>query len=62
MKLGKLGYAVFSAITLGVLGGLVFFVWGLINNSFLVQPALDGAIRASLIFAALGFILGIIIG
>ena len=62
MKLGKLEYAIFSAMVLGVLGGLVFFIWGLINNSFLAQPAIDSAIQGAIIFAILGFILGIITG
>jgi hypothetical protein len=62
LKFGKLGYAIFSGLILGVLGGLVIFIWSLINNSFLVAPSIDSAIQASLIFGILGFILGLIIG
>lgn len=61
-RLNRGEYALFSGLLMGVLGGLVFFIWTLINNSFLIQPALYSAFQAFIIFAILGFILGFIIG
>jgi hypothetical protein len=61
-RLNRWQYALFSGLSVGVLGGLVFFIWELINNSFLVLPALYGSVRAFILFAILGFILGLLIG
>ena len=55
-------YAIFSCLLIGILGGLVFFVWDLINNSFSVSHATNAAINAGIIFGILGFILGLIVG
>jgi H+/Cl- antiporter ClcA len=57
-----LPYVIFTGLLLGVLGGLVFFVWDLINHSFHMSHAVNVAVQAGLIFAVLGFILGLIIG
>jgi len=58
----NLGYALFSGLLIGLLGGLVFFVWDMINYSFLISHAINSAILAFIIFGALGFILGLLIG
>lgn len=55
-----LPYAFFSGLVLGVLGGLVFLVWDLINHS--LSHALLQGIQAGLVFALLGFLLGLVIG
>ena len=57
-----LKYAILTAVLIGVLGGLVFFIWDLINNSFSVHHALATATNAMIVFAVIGFILGIITG
>ena len=57
----NLFYAIFTCLLIGVLGGLVFFVWDLINNSFSISHATIAAINAGIIFGILGFILGLII-
>jgi hypothetical protein len=56
------GYAIFTGILIGALGGLVFFVWGLINNSFNIQHANNSAINAGIVFAIIGFIIGLVTG
>jgi hypothetical protein len=58
----NIGYAIFTCFFIGTLGGLVFFVWGLINNSFSVSTAICAAVQAGIVFGILGFILGLIIG
>jgi hypothetical protein len=55
-------YAISTCLLIGVLGGLVFFVWDLINNSFSVVHAFGVAIPAGILFGIIGFILGLIIG
>ena len=57
----NLGYAIFTCFLIGILGGLVFFVWSLINNSFSVSIATGAAFHAGVVFGVLGFILGLII-
>ena len=51
----NLGYAVFTCFFIGVLGGLVFFVWGLINDSFSISYATGAALHAGIVFAVLRF-------
>jgi hypothetical protein len=58
----NLGYALLTGLLIGVLGGLVFFVWDMINHSFLISHAISSAISAFIIFGVLGFILGLLIG
>jgi uncharacterized membrane protein len=55
-------YAISTCLLIGVLGGLVFFVWDLINNSFSVTHATGVAIHAGFVFGIVGLILGLIIG
>gem|GEM_PF-3069039 len=55
-------YALLTGLLIGVLGGLVFFVWDMINHSFLISHAISSAISAFIIFGVLGFGLGLIIG
>ena len=55
-------YTIFTTFLIGILGGLVFFIWDLINNSFSYSHASNAAIHAAIIFAVLGFLLGILIG
>jgi hypothetical protein len=57
-----LPYAIFTALLLGVLGGLVFFVWDLVNHGLIIPHALKQAAQAGLVFGVLGFILGIVTG
>ena len=55
-------YALFTCVLIGILGGLVFFVWTWLNNSFSISIATSAALHAGIVFAILGFILGLIIG
>jgi multisubunit Na+/H+ antiporter MnhE subunit len=55
-------YAILTGLSIGVLGGLVFFVWDMINHSFLIAHAISSAIHAFIVFGVLGFILGLLIG
>ena len=55
-------YAILTGLLIGVLGGLVFFVWDMINHSFLIAHAISSAIPAFIVFGVLGFILGLLIG
>jgi len=57
-----LRYTLFTTVLLGILGGLVFFVWDLINNSFSYTIASTQALHAAIIFAFIGFVIGILIG
>ena len=58
----NLGYALFTCVLIGVLGGLVFFIWSWLNNSFSLSIATSAALHAGIVFAVLGFILGLLIG
>jgi hypothetical protein len=58
----NVGYAIFTCILIGILGGLVFFVWTWLNDSFSISIATSAALHAGIVFAILGFILGLIIG
>jgi hypothetical protein len=55
-------FAIFTSLLIGVLGGLVFFVWDLINNSFSVSHATIALINGTIVFGIIGFILGLITG
>ena len=57
-----LKYAIFTCVLIGVLGGIVFFIWDLINNSFSVPHATSVAINATIIFAIIGFFIGLVTG
>ena len=56
------GYAIFAGLFIGILGGLVFFVWDLINHSFSISHAIGAAIPAVIVFGIIGFLLGLITG
>jgi hypothetical protein len=58
----NLGYALFTCVLIGILGGFVFFIWSWLNNSFSLSIATSAALHAGIVFAVLGFILGLIIG
>jgi len=58
----NLGYAIFTCFLIGILGGLVFFVWGWINNSYSISYANSAALHSGIVFGILGLILGLIIG
>jgi len=55
-------YAIFTSLLIGVMGGLVFFVWDLINYSFVIPHAIHAGINGIIVFCMIGFILGLIIG
>lgn len=55
-------YAIFTGVFIGILGGLVFFVWDMINHSFSISHALGAAIPALIIFGIIGFVLGLLTG
>ena len=56
------GYAIFTSLIIGLLGGMVFFVWDMINHSFMIYHAISSGISAFIVFGVLGFILGLLIG
>lgn len=58
----NIGYAIFTCFFIGILGGLVFFIWGWINSSYSISYATNAALHAGIVFAVLGFILGLLIG
>lgn len=55
-------YTLFTTLLLGILGALVFFIWGMINSSFSYSYASNAAIKAGLVFAVLGLLLGLLVG
>ncbi|PKL67537.1 MAG: hypothetical protein CVV28_04460 [Methanobacteriales archaeon HGW-Methanobacteriales-1] len=59
--LGRLKYSIKIGLLLAVLGGLVFFIWGIIDNEFLFSEVLNSSLMAILVFGSIGFILGLLI-
>lgn len=59
--LGRLKYSVKIGLLLAVLGGLVFFIWGMIGNKLLFSGVLNSSLMAILAFGIIGFILGLLI-
>jgi hypothetical protein len=59
--LGRLKYSMKIGLLLAVLGGLVFFIWGMIGNSLSFSTVLNSSLMAILAFGVIGFILGILI-
>ncbi len=59
--LGRLKYSIKISLLLAVLGGLVFFIWGMISNKFLFSAVLNSSLMALLVFGIIGFILGLLI-
>jgi hypothetical protein len=58
---GRLKYSLKIGLLLAVLGGLVFFVWGMINNSFIVFEVVYSSLTACAAFGIIGFVLGLLI-
>ena len=58
----NLGYAIFTCFLIGILGCLVFFVWGWINNSYSISYATSAALHSGIVFGILCLILVLIIG
>lgn len=52
-------YALKIGLLIGVLGGLVFFIWSALNNP--ISYSVNSGITGFIVFAILGFILGMII-
>lgn len=59
--LRRLKYSIKIGLLLAVLGGLVFFIWGMISNKLLFSEVLNSSLMAILAFGAIGFILGLLI-
>lgn len=59
--LGRLKYSLKIGLLLAVMGGLVFFVWGMINNDFIVFEVVYSSLIAFAAFGILGFVLGLLI-
>ncbi|MDO9626961.1 MAG: hypothetical protein Q7I96_04955 [Methanobacteriaceae archaeon] len=59
--LGRLKYSIKIGLLLAVLGGLVFFIWGMIGNQLLLSAVLNSSLMALLAFGIIGFILGLLI-
>ena len=59
--LRRLKYSIKIGLLLAVLGGLVFFIWGMIGNKLLFSEVLNSSLMAILAFGAIGFILGLLI-
>lgn len=55
----RINYAVKIGLLIGVLGGLVFFIWSALNNT--ISYSVSSGIMAFVVFAILGFILGMLI-
>jgi len=55
---GRLKYALKIGLFLGVLGGAVFFIWGMIEEEFIILSVVQSTLTAMLIFGVMGFILG----
>lgn len=59
--LSRLKYSIKIGLLLAVLGGLVFFIWGMIGNKLLLSAVLNSSLMALLAFGIIGFILGLLI-
>ena len=59
--LGRLKYSIKIGLLLAVLGGLVFFIWGMIGNKLLFSAVLNSSLMALLTFGIIGFILGLLV-
>jgi len=55
----RIKYALKVGLPIGILGGLVFFIWSAISNTLLY--AVNSGIIGFFLFTILGFILGILI-
>lgn len=59
--LGRLKYSTKIGLLLAVLGGLVFFIWGMINNEFIASDVVSSSLTAFAAFGIIGFVLGLLI-
>lgn len=55
----RINYALRIGLLIGALGGLVFFIWSALNNTF--SYSVNSGIIGFVVFAILGFILGMLI-
>jgi len=55
----RIKYALKIGLLIGVLGGLVFFIWNALNHT--ITYAANLGIIGFVVFAIIGFILGILI-
>jgi hypothetical protein len=58
---GRLKYSLKTGLLLAVLGGLVFFIWGMINNEFILSEVVYSSLIAFAGFGIIGFVLGLLI-
>lgn len=55
----RINYSLKIGLLIGVLGGLVFFIWSSLNNT--ISYSVRSGIIAFFVFSVLGFILGMLI-
>jgi hypothetical protein len=55
----RINYALKIGSLVGILGGLVFFIWSALNNT--ISYSISSGIIGFVVFTILGFILGILI-
>ncbi len=58
---GRLKYSLKTGLLLAVLGGLVFFIWGMVNNEFILSEVVYSSLIAFAGFGIIGFVLGLLI-
>ncbi len=55
----RIKYALKTGLIIGILGGLVFFIWSILNNT--LSYSVNSGIMGFIVFTILGFILGMLI-
>ena len=55
----RIKYALKTGLIIGILGGLVFFIWSVLNNT--LSYSVNSGIMGFIVFTILGFILGMLI-
>jgi hypothetical protein len=58
---GRLKYSLKTGLLLAVLGGLVFFIWGMVNSEFILSKVVYSSLTAMAAFGIIGFVLGLLI-
>jgi len=58
---GRLKYSLKTGLLLAVLGGLVFFIWGMVNSEFILLKVVYSSLTAMAAFGIIGFVLGLLI-
>ncbi|HSO25486.1 MAG TPA: hypothetical protein VLR54_02575 [Methanobacteriaceae archaeon] len=58
---GRLKYSLKTGLLLAFLGGLVFFIWGMVNNEFILSEVVYSSLTAFAGFGIIGFVLGLLI-